>query len=187
MKQTSYEQVLRAIGQGLEALRLEIFDLEVQGENYVIRGNPARSKNTLGIDPVAIKKAFLEVCNRVSSRFLPGTPAQNLSPCSELVLHFSEKDIDRLERDGLKARSDNSQAPKPHSLPQTLRTLGWFVDNKQGRLLKISVSSHGVRVFYSEPSGSQRMEELSLANVYDAWVHRYKRRGAPSETRAAGV
>jgi hypothetical protein len=186
MKQTSYQQVLRAIGQGLEALRLEVFDLEVQGENYVIQGNPAKSKKTETIDPFAIRKAFLKVCKTVNSRFLIRTPTQNLSPCSELMLRFSEKDIDRLERDGFKLRSYTPHVPKPHSVPQTLRTLGWFIDNKEGRLLKIFMRGHGVRVFYSEPFGSERMEELSLSNVYDVWVHMYKQRSARFEIRATG-
>ena len=34
----SYEHILRAIGQGLESLSLEAFDLEVAGDTFSIRG-----------------------------------------------------------------------------------------------------------------------------------------------------
>ena len=111
---------------------------------------------------------------------------QQVKPrCSELMLRFSRKDIDRLERDG-KSRSDASHAPKPHSSPQTLRTLGWLIDNKEGRLLKIFMRGHSVRVCYSAVSGSERMEALSLTNVYDVWVRMYKQRRARFEIRGTG-
>ena len=172
----SYEQVLRAIGQGLEALDVEVFDLQVNGNNYVIRGNSSISKSAESIDPHAIRTAFLKVCKIVKSRFLAPRSSQNLSPCSELMLYFSQKDIDKLDRDGIKSRSDTPRSPKPHSLPQTLRTLGWFVDQKQGQLRQILMRVYGVKLCYAEPYGRERTEQFSSTNVYDMWVRMYKQR-----------
>lgn len=42
-KTTCYEQILRAIGQGLEVLSVQAFDLEVDGNNYVVQGQTLRS------------------------------------------------------------------------------------------------------------------------------------------------
>ena len=57
-----YEHILRAIGQGLESLSLEAFDLEVADDTFSIQGIPTRKeseKPTLA--PLnAFKKAFLE-------------------------------------------------------------------------------------------------------------------------------
>ena len=172
----NYEQVLRSIGQGLEALDVEVFDLEVAGESCIVRGNSTNRKKVEAIDARAIKKAFLHVCKTAKGRFLRRTPTQELSPCSELTLHFSQSDIERLEREGLELRSKTHSVPNPHSLPQALRTLGRYVDQKEGRLFKICVRSHGVSVTYGEPFGSEKIEHFSPTNVYDMWVRMYKMR-----------
>lgn len=185
MNVPSYEQALRAIGQGLEALGVAVFDLAIEGENYVIRGNPVGSRKTERLEPRAIRRAFLTVSKTVKSRFLTRTRTQELSPCSEVTLRFSPKDVETLEREGLDSRSGNSQAPKPHSLPQILRSIGWYIDNKEGRVVKVSVRGHDVRICYSEAFGTEKMEELSLTNIYDIWVRMYKQRKGSFEIRAS--
>jgi hypothetical protein len=37
-----YEHILRAIGQGLESLSLEAFDLKVVGDTFSIQGTPTQ-------------------------------------------------------------------------------------------------------------------------------------------------
>ncbi len=71
-----YEHILRAIGQGLESLSLEAFDLEVAGNSYSIRGIPTRKKSEkLPITKLqAFKKAFLDIC-KMSTAAQSATPA----------------------------------------------------------------------------------------------------------------
>jgi hypothetical protein len=172
-----YEHILRAIGQGLESLSLEAFDLEVAEDTFSIRGIPTRKESEKS--PVtklnAFKKAFLDICNNAKTP--SETPAVNVPNSSRLLrLQFTQADIDKLERDGQALRSDWERSPLSHSLPQVLRTVGWYVDHKKGQLHKISRTGDTLSVSYTGLLGTQKMETLTLVEIYDMWVHLYKQR-----------
>ena len=172
-----YEHILRAIGQGLESLSLEAFDLEVVENTFSIRGIPIRkeSEKSSATKLKAFKKAFLDICN--SSKTPSNTPGLNGSSSSRLLrLQFTQTDIDKLEQDGQKLRSDWERSPLSHSLPQVLRTVGWYVDHKEGQLHKISKTGDTLSVSYTGSLGTQMMETLTLVEIYDMWVHLYKQR-----------
>ena len=115
-----YEHILRAIGQGLEPLSLEAFDLEVADDTFAARGIPTRKESEKS--PVtklkAFKKAFLDICNTsktpapsaTSDAGIPGSPRV-------LRLQFMQPDIDKFEREGQALRSDWERSPLSHSLP----------------------------------------------------------------------
>lgn len=174
-----YEHILRAIGQGLESLSLESFDLEVAEDTFSFRGIPRQKKSEKS--PVtklkAFKKAFLEIC--YSSRTPAPTETSDISfPGSSrlLRLQFTQADIDKLERDGQALRSDWERSPLSHSLPQVLRTVGWYVDQKKGQIHKVSKAADTVSVSYTGLLGTQKFEILTLVQIYDMWVHLYKQR-----------
>jgi hypothetical protein len=99
----SYEHILRAIGQGLESLSLEAFDLEVAGDIFSIRGIPTRkeSESSPATKLKAFKKAFLDICSSSKAPAQPATPAAKVSASSRLLrLDFTQADIDKLERRG---------------------------------------------------------------------------------------
>ena len=172
-----YEHILRAIGQGLESLSLEAFDLEVVDDTFLIQGTPSRKESDkLTIAPLnAFKKAFLSICH--TSKNTSETPAERVPDSSRLLrLRFTQADIDKLERDGQALRSDWERSPLSHSLPQVLRTVGWYVDDKKGQLQKISRSGETLTVSYIGSLGTQKVETLALMQIYDMWVHLYKRR-----------
>ena len=176
-----YEHILRAIGQGLESLSLESFDLEVAENTFLVRGIPTPKKSEKS--PVTklkgFKKALLEICHY--SRTPASTPTSNVRvPGSSrlLQLQFTQADIDKLERDGQALRSDWERSPLSHSLPQVLRTVGWYVDHKKGQIHKISKTADTVSVSYTGLLGTQKFETLTLVQIYDMWVHLYKHRKA---------
>jgi hypothetical protein len=174
-----YEHILRAIGQGLESLSLEAFDLEVVGDTFSVQGTPIRKESEKPtITPLnAFKKAFLSICH-TPKKFAPSEPpAESVpGPSGLLRLQFTRADIDKLERDGQALRSDWERSPLSHSLPQVLRTVGWYVDHKQGQLQKISRNGETVTVFYTGSLGTEKVETLALMQIYDMWVHLYKQR-----------
>lgn len=173
-----YEHTLRAIGQGLESLSLEAFDLEVARDTYSIRGVPTRKESAKS--PVtklqAFKKAFLDIC-KMSTTAQSATPAVKVpGPSGLLRLEFTQADIDKLEREGQALRSDWERSPLSHSLPQVLRTVGWYVDHKKCQLHKISKTGETLSVSYTGSLGTQKLETLTLVEIYDMWVHLYKQR-----------
>ena len=76
-----YEHTLRAIGQGLESLSLEAFDLEVAGDAFSIRGIPTRKESEKS--PVAklkaFKETFLDICNTSKTPPRSATPSIKVS------------------------------------------------------------------------------------------------------------
>ena len=133
-----YEHILRAIGQGLEALSVEAFDLQVANGTFLIQGAVTQKKSAKHAAQLSsFKKAFLEICH-ISKKSATSETPTGKAPASSRSLHlqFTQTDIDKLERDGQALRSDWNASPLAHSLPQLLRTVGWYVDHKQGRLQK---------------------------------------------------
>ena len=174
-----YEHILRAIGQGLESLSLEAFDLEVAEDTFSVRGIPTRKESEKS--PVtklkAFKKAFLDICNITKTPARAATPEAGVPGSSRLLrLQFTQADIDNLEQEGQALRSDWERSPLSHSLPQVLRTLGWYVDQKKGQIHKISKAADTLSVSYTGLLGTQKMETLTLVEIYDMWVHLYKQR-----------
>jgi hypothetical protein len=174
-----YEHILRAIGQGLESLSLEAFDLEVVDDTFSIQGTPTRKEPEES--PVAklnsFKKAFLGICHTSKKPKPSATPSERVPGSSRtLRLQFTQADIDKLERDGQALRSDWERSPLSHSLPQVLRTVGWYVDHKKGQLQKISRNGETLSVSYTGWLGTEKVETLALMQIYDMWVHLYKRR-----------
>jgi hypothetical protein len=85
-----------------------------------------------------------------------------------------QKDIDRLERDRRALRSDWNASPLAPSMPQLLRTVGWYVDHKQGQLNKLSKDGDSLTVSYLKAIVTEKIETFTLLQLYDMWV--YKRR-----------
>jgi hypothetical protein len=174
-----YEHILRAIGQGLEALSVEQFELESTNAVFVVQGSAtqkeAEKPNAGKLS--AFKKALLEICHISKTTATSETPAGEAGAPSRLLrLEFAEKDIDKLERDGQALRSDWSASPLAHSLPQLLRTIGWYVDHKEGQLKKVSKDGDSLMVSYLGSTGTEKTETFTLLQLYDMWVHLYKRR-----------
>jgi len=51
----SYAQSLRVMGQALEALRIDSFELEKRGDEYVVRMDPSESAGKLSWDTNFLK------------------------------------------------------------------------------------------------------------------------------------
>jgi hypothetical protein len=174
-----YEHILRAVGQGLEALSVEAFDLEVANNIFLIQGTATLKESEKPNAPKlsAFKKAFLDICHISKKPGTPETPAEKAGASSRsLRLEFTQKDIDKLEHDGQALRSDWEASPLAHSLPQLLRTIGWYVDHNQGRLHKLSKNGDSLTVSYIASIDIGKTEIFTLLQLYDMWVHLYKRR-----------
>jgi hypothetical protein len=173
-----YEHILRAIGQGLEALSVEQFELEATNEVFVVQGSAtqkeAEKPNAGKLS--AFKKAFLDICDISKTPTSSEAPAGQGASSRSLRLEFTQKDIDKLERDGQALRSDWEASPLVHSLPQLLRTVGWYVDHNQGRLHKFSKNGDSLTVSYVGSIGREKSETFTLLQLYDMWVRLYKRR-----------
>jgi hypothetical protein len=178
-----YDQTLRVIGQALEPLEIQDFDLEIDGYDYTVRGQSASKKVRTDTKPGGLRNALKNAWDKFEAKSLGhAMPDELPSPFVVLELHFEPDDIDRLERQGRAARrSDSKGATNPNRLSQILRALGAYVKRKSVRLLKISKRKDWVSVEYEKAVGVNGVENFRTTDLYDFWVHLYKQRKTPDE------
>lgn len=169
-----YAQLLRPIGQMLEGLAVESFILEVEGDDFVVRGQrrevPPKTPEV---------RTFRVIWQLVSRKQADPQPAAGPSS-GVLELRYTAEDVARMERAGREKRRASSGTPEAHALSQILRTVGDFVDQKQGRLLTVKKEDQSVTIEYESGLKRQISEELTVSMLYDYWVRMYlKRSGRP--------
>ncbi|HEX6172666.1 MAG TPA: hypothetical protein VF089_01535 [Candidatus Binatia bacterium] len=145
-----YDQHLRAIGQSLDNKRITAFELKADAERYVVRGIPEKDSRLL--------PRLRDWRNRM----------QGASKETSLV--FGTADIDRLDNEGRLNRTKRHRLPDFYSLPNTLRTVGSYLDSKNAELLELHKSPLSVTLLYQNENGHPNMEERSIASFYNLFV-----------------
>jgi hypothetical protein len=151
-----YDQQLRAIGQALEARRINIFELKTQGEQYVVRGNPEKDPSLAG--------KIRDWRARLSGRTL------------EASVSFALPEIERLDRDGKTKRSRADRLPDFYNLSSTLRTVGAYLDSKGARLLEIHKSPLNITILYHNKDGHPNFEDRPIASFYNLFLNLHGKR-----------
>ena len=163
-KASTFEITLRAIGQALEALGVESFELVLEGDSFVVYGgtdSPTRDKK-------APKRFSLFQRKKPKTRSRRGFYISGM--------RFRESDIKRLDRQGKDIRISPERCPDTNSISHGLRMIGAHID-KTGMSL-LGVEKHGdlFSVWHRDRSGGELKQIFTHANLYDLWVHLYKQR-----------
>lgn len=171
-----YAQPFRAIGQALETLNLQIFEIEPSGEDFLVRGH---LPNPVVVTADALSPASL---NTVWGNLPPLSsekhPEQNEpnAPLLPIELQYTSKDIERLEQEGRANRTDPNRVPECSSLSQVLRCVGAYLVQKRARLIKLWRDSDSVSLEYQTSLGNMLKDTLVVAELYDLWVRMYMQR-----------
>ncbi len=176
-----YAQSLRSLGQALESLRVEDFDLEVEGETFLVRCSVPWPREATAEQPdqasllrhvwgILPRESTFELNVRVTSRF----------KATDLDLHYTSKDVDRLDEEGKAKRSGHPVEVHAPSLSQFLRTVGTYVAQKPARLLKVSRRNDSIAIQYESPSGEKTDESLSVDDLYDLSTWMSTKRADPN-------
>jgi hypothetical protein len=178
-----YAQSLRSIGQALESLRVEDFDLEVDGEGFLVRCSVPWPGQAIAEQPdqasllrhiwgVLPRDSSLELNVQVTSRF----------KATDVDLQYTSKDVNRLDEEGKSKRSNQPGELYAPSLSQFLRAVGAYVSQKPARLLKISRRGDSLAIQYESPAGEKADESLSVDDLYDlcTWMSRKRADHRPS-------
>lgn len=180
LQPNGYAQSLRALGQALEILKIDTFEMENEGDDYLVRGNLLGSRRPLD---GTVAEGTIEYIWGIE----PGLPVQINHvklPSSTTRVHlcYTRKDLDRLEREGQAKRSATPGIAQVDGLSQLLRTIGAYLDQKPARLLKITREGDSLAVQYGTASGQRREEILSASSLYDFWVEMCMRRANRAAT-----
>jgi hypothetical protein len=170
---TEYTKPLRAIGQVLEALHVQEFEMESDGNDYIVRGKakadpPEESRGE------SLPRGGL----RTFWRGLRGLSQDQVDHdvAKTLELRYTPEDLNRLEREGQAKRRDPNQMPNARSTSQVLRATGAYVNDRYSRLLGVIWQNQSVRITYETSLGSQEVDEIKISAMYDFWVRMYLRR-----------
>jgi hypothetical protein len=173
-----YAQPLRAIGQALETLNLQSFELEPVGEEFFVRGKIAATNAECGGDFVSAA-TLAAIWGRLprfrqENREQRGNAAGTAQ--SPIELQYTMDDVKRLEIEGQRKRTDPNQMPNQSSLSQVLRCVGAYLNLKRARLLRLWRDAESVSVEYETSLGSKLKETLVASELYDLWVRMYMQR-----------
>jgi hypothetical protein len=152
----SYDQHLRVIGQALEAKRISVFELKLQDEQYVVRGEPEKDGSLMG--------RLRDWQERLMAR----------SPSS--VIHYAGPEIERRNREERTKRARADRLPDFYSLPNTLRTVGSYLEDQGAALMEIHKRPLSVTLLYRRKNGHPNMEERTIASFYEFFLSLHRRR-----------
>ncbi|HXT56292.1 MAG TPA: hypothetical protein VN826_17490 [Candidatus Eisenbacteria bacterium] len=179
-----YAQPFRAIGQALETLNLQVFELEPTGEDFLIRGhlpNPVVDVSADGLSPASLNTVWGNLAP-LSSENRPEQTEPTVPLLSPIELQYTNKDIDRLEQEGRANRTNPNRIPEYSSLSQILRCVGAYLVQKRARLIKLWRDSDSVSLEYQTSLGNMLKDTLVVGELYDLWVRMYMQRAERSTT-----
>jgi hypothetical protein len=167
-------QELRAVGQGLESLEVEDFDLTADVEGYFALATRRVS--------TATSKAAVRKVIRVAWQKFSGHNRRIDAAPGVLRVVFTPEGILRLERMGRQRRKPQSVGlPDLTRLAQILRIVGERLDELSGRLVKLTKRGEKVIIEYSSAANRRRTEEWQLSELAELWLELCKRRHERSD------
>jgi hypothetical protein len=177
---TGYAQPLRAIGQALEVLNMQDFEVEPTGDEFYVRGNLPSATNRALLGRGCTTEELRTIWGAMPEDDHESGDSQvrnNLSLLSSRVeLCYSAQDVDRLEETGRARRGQVQKSGDAYSVSQILRSIGAYLNQKRARLCKLSREVDCVVVEYETSLGSRMKETLAVKDLYDLWVRMYLQR-----------
>jgi len=176
-KPMNYSRILRVIGQTLEPLRPETYEVVSYGNCYLVRcrvkedrqGKKQEEKKVRGL------AAFLRLWREPGNRQVGGKPNEGTSMNVEFL--YSVEELNRQDEERKQPRHDPNAMPDPYSFSSTLRAVGEFLDRKpDAKLLFASNRGQELVILYETKDGVRNLEEYPVSTLYEFWVKEYVKR-----------
>ncbi|MGH7827130.1 MAG: hypothetical protein ACREQ7_18395 [Candidatus Binatia bacterium] len=162
MATPDYASDLRALGQALEILRVERFEIDPDGKSYLVQvltDQPRRRGDTGPSGENTVRYIWAGAPD--GSRDEAIDTKLLYAMAKTLDLHYSPEEVVRLEQEWRAQRTDPNGTADPSSLSELLRTAGGYINNKGVYLLKIRRQERSLVVDYETESGEKRQEILA--------------------------
>ena len=170
MYNNSYAQTLRLIGQDLEELLIEKFELEVDKSVFIVRGEIVVSES----EPKSAEP-------QSKAGFFPGLwKRKTISPEPRVQIQAIERrytaaDLERFAGEG-RSHSPSDEKPDFYKPGEFLRVIGAYLDKKRGRLMKLCKDDQQVTLHYETRHGEKKTEPQRMSSFYDLYIHMCKQR-----------
>lgn len=173
----NYSKILRVIGQRLEPLRPETYEVVCYGNCYLVRcrvkedsqGKKEEEKKVRGL------AAFLRLWREPENPGIGEKPDQGTSMNVEFL--YSLDELNHENEEHKEPRRDANAMPDPYSLSNTLRSVGEFLDRKPDIKL-LFASNHGqeVVILYETKHDDRNLEHYPISALYEFQVKEYIKR-----------
>jgi hypothetical protein len=174
----NYSKILRVIGQALEPLRPETYEVVCYGNYYLVRcrvKENSQDKKQQAEKKVRGLAAFLRLWREEENPSIRQDPNQSTSMNVEFL--YTVEELNRQDEKRKEPRRDLSAMPDPYSLSNTLRAVGEFLDHKpDAKLLFASNRGEQVVILYETKRGVRNLEEYPISTLYDLSIKRYVKR-----------
>ena len=162
----NYSRILRVIGQTLEPLRPDTYEVVCYGDCYLVRCHVKEEEKVKGL------ASFLRLWREPENPNIRKNRKEAASTHAEFL--YSVEDLNRQDEEHKEPRRDPNAMPDPYSLSNTLRAVGEFLDRKPDAKL-LFVSNHGqdVVILYETKGGVRNLEEYPISTLYDLSVKKY--------------
>ena len=163
----AHAKSLRVIGQSLEVARAAAFELENDGQSYVVRSDSLTQTGEWILQNALSENEFSERRTR--------------PPIVKRSLRFSSPDIARLDAEGQKRRrNQTSSRMESGKLSQLLRTLGDHLDRTGVSAFHISWSPDSILVDYQRLDGESDSRTFTQEKLQQLGLHtRFRRSSRP--------
>ena len=173
-----YAQPLRAIGQALEILKMESFELEPDGDDFVVRGKVTARGGDADVKSAESRNLRFNGEGEQNLEAPDAEPVATPAIVNQLDLCYTLKDVDRLEQKGQARRGEAPAVAETAGLSHLLRTIGAYLEEKPARLVKIAKHAESVTVVYETLSGIRFEEKLDRATLHDWETQMFIKRGS---------
>jgi len=170
----NYSRILRVIGQTLEPLRPETYEVVCYDNCYLVRcrvkedsqDKKAEEKKVRGLG------AFLRLWREQENPTIRETPNAGTSMNVEFL--YSLEELNRRDEVRKETRDDPNAILDPYSLSNTLGAIGEFLDRKSDAKL-LFACSHGqeVVILHETRDGARNLEQYPISTIYEFWIKRY--------------
>ena len=170
----NYQCVLRAIGQGIEKLGVESFELEMSDNHDFVVSGTYREKKPCEPKPTP-KKSFLSLIINAAKKNSKQKTGSTLFHFSKI--RFTRNNIELLDQAGKASRTSWDGNPlNPLGISHALRMAGAYLDSKGSLFLRLSWRHDKLTVWHFNEMGVEAKIMFTPQNLYDQWVHHFNTR-----------
>jgi hypothetical protein len=172
----NYSIILRVIGQKLEPLRPETYEVVCYGNSYLVRCR-VKEDNQSGKEKEKQVRGLASFLRLWREPEKPIRENQNVGNIINAEFLYSVEELNRQDEARKEPRRDPNAMPDPYSLSNTLRAVGEFLDRKPDtKLLFASNRGQEVAILYETKRGGRDLEEFPISTLYDFVVKQYVKR-----------
>ena len=173
----NYSRILRVVGQKLEPLRPETYEVVSYGDCYLVRCRVKEDSQSKKEEEKKVRglAAFLRLWREPEDSSNGEKPNEDTLMNVEFL--YPVEELSRQDDESKEPRLDVNAMPDPYSLPNTLRAVGAFLDRKpDAKLLFASNRGQEVAILYETKDGARNLEEYPISALYEFQVKEYIKR-----------